>query len=255
MCPWVTRIFSTVIPAFSMPCLRRGRSPPGSTSTPRIVLVHHRNEQFCSKAVTGTIAARSGMVWVSLMASGDGALGLRNQWLIVGSQAPALPHYPTNHLDLFRCQFDRAIGRILAFQHDPPRHAGLHPLDHQRIADADHVDAIAQGTRGAVDQDLVAVAQERLHRVARDEDGRKLARLEALLTQPGGREAQGAHRLVPAGKSAGPGRSLDREARNIEPAILAGAFTSQGIDWGGGIILRRAEIRFLHAEEFGEPTT
>jgi hypothetical protein len=35
-------------------------SPPGSTSAPRIVFVHHTSEQFCWYGVTGIIAARIG---------------------------------------------------------------------------------------------------------------------------------------------------------------------------------------------------
>ena len=56
--------FHFLIPAFSIACFSRGRSPPGSTNTPSIVRVHHSSEQFCSKAVTGTIAARRGRLSV-----------------------------------------------------------------------------------------------------------------------------------------------------------------------------------------------
>src|SRR5262245_51237255 len=37
-------------------------SPPGSTTTPRMVLGDHNSAQFCWKGVTGRIAARSGKV-------------------------------------------------------------------------------------------------------------------------------------------------------------------------------------------------
>src|SRR5215470_5400148 len=66
MWPWVRMILSTTKPACLTPASIRSRSPPGSTTTPRLVSSSHSNVQFCWNGVTGTMAALSGI-------KGDGA--------------------------------------------------------------------------------------------------------------------------------------------------------------------------------------
>ena len=83
---------------------------------------------------------------------------------------PAFPHHAADHLHLLAGELQRAVSGVIADQRDHSRPPGIEPLNQQRIAAADHMDAIAPRPRRAIDQDLVAVAQGGLHRIAFDPD-------------------------------------------------------------------------------------
>ena len=91
----------------------------------------------------------------------------------------------------------------------------------QRLAQADDVDAFAEGARGAVDEDLVAAPQQRVHRIADHPDRRELRRIEAVLAQPAAGEAEGIEGDFLGCRGAGSRGSFEGEARHFDPLAAA----------------------------------
>ena len=132
-------------------------------------------------------------------------------------QPCAFPHHPADDIHFLRREFQRAISGIIADQCDHAGAAGVEPLDQQRIAHAHHMDPVAPGSLCAIDQDLVTVAQGRLHRITFDPDRRELRRIEALFAQPARAEAECADRQFLAREQAGTSRGAERKARHVDP--------------------------------------
>ena len=124
----------------------------------------------------------------------------------------------------------------------------------QGIADAQDEDALA-GALVAVDEDLVAAVQHRLHRIPFDADGGKIRTLQPHLAQPAAREAEAVEGNFLRPNRARAGRCIERKPRNCEeflhrcsPPGTPSLRGMRGVWWAAQFILR-------NPEEFGQPPT
>src|ERR1044072_9006223 len=106
---------------------------------------------------------------------------------------PAGPDHPADDLDRGGIAIGpaRISGTVAPDGERPRRRVEREPLDHQRLFPPEHVNSVADplGAVAAVDQDVVAMAERRRHRIALDPDDRELIGGAARdLPEPGGIE-------------------------------------------------------------------
>src|SRR3990167_8601641 len=164
-------------------------------------------------------------------------------------QGLALPHHPADDRHLLRSNFNRRIGEVLAEQreHALPRRGDA--LDHQGLAQPDHMHTVTKRPRRAIDQDLVAVAQQWLHRIALDGDRGKSRPVEPVLAKPALRKAQGVKGQLIELHGSGPRRGANIEPRHRDPFGLRERANWERII---GFFLCRYQLPLVHTEKPGE---
>ena len=147
--------------------------------------------------------------------------------------------HPADQFEFIGHDRDRRVGQVLAQQRKPPPALAGDALDQQVIVQPHHIDAIAESLARQVDQQIIAFAQQWLHRIANYPHRRQLARLQPMLAQPFAAELERIERQFVARCHARASRCLHRQARHFNPVL--GSIV--------GFFLRSTKLAFGYAEK------